>query len=256
MYALPVELHSIILDFAPSQSIPALCGTSRYFNAVAAPYRFHQLSISSKNAQRLLPSFRVLPEHHRRVYSLSITLPDAPSLPAVLGLLQLAKETISTLVVVSPAETPLATEPVSFGAILRVAATFPQLEELTLHGRHPPLPLPAGGWPRLRRLDLSGNPRPTGLPLPLASFLTLEQLRVSGLHQAVGFARALQDAVSQPGLIGRLELVIVLPPRKALPSRASVQREAEMRGILASLATSESDNAQSPIGLSVAEVQS
>ncbi|KAJ6555242.1 hypothetical protein B0H10DRAFT_1637510, partial [Mycena sp. CBHHK59/15] len=188
MDTLPPELHSLILEYACASPAGgrtplALSLINAYFHAVAAPFVFHTLAISSPTqATPILALLGATPAPARRIHRLLLG-PALPA-PAALALLHFAAPTLRVLA--------LAGAPALLAAALRVP--LPRLAALAVRGLYP---LPhAGALPALERLHLAGNRAPAGLPTALARACpALTHLRVAGLRGAPAFAKEVRAAL-------------------------------------------------------------
>ncbi|KAJ7486675.1 hypothetical protein FB451DRAFT_1227780 [Mycena latifolia] len=237
MESLPPELHTLILElacasFPGSQTPRALALTSTHFHAIAAPFLFCTIAVSSQEqATPLLALLAAAPAHQRRIHRLFI----GPALTSstVLRLVAFAAPTVYDLAVVATTSSLLA-------ALFRIH--LPQLKALSVHGFYP-LPRP-GAFPTLTYLHVAGNHSPAGLPAALARACpALTRLRVSSLRGAPAFARELRatlgadDGAPLPLMESvRLEAQADAGGKKS--NKVAQARDVEMRDILRTLGTS------------------
>lgn len=232
MQSLPPELHSFIVELtcasSPGAQTPrALALTSTYFHAVAAPFLFDTIAVSSEDrASHLLALLESTPAHQRRIHHLFL----GPTLcmQSVLRLLYFAAPTLHDLAVA--------------GSSSLLAAVFrmhmPQLRVLSVRGFYPVLR--PGAFPRLTHLHVAGNHSPVGLPLAVVRACpALTHLCVSSLQGAPAFARALRALLEGGGTL--LMSVILEAQKPDTTNRVAQARDVEMRDILGAMIAKRDD---------------
>ncbi|KAJ7097126.1 hypothetical protein B0H15DRAFT_773720 [Mycena belliarum] len=234
MDRLPPELHDLVLGLAcaapGSHKVPrALSLTSTYFRAIAKPFLFHTIAVSSvAQATIILALLEVAPAHQRSIRRLFIGA-DLPQL-TTFRLMHFAAPTVHDLAIVA--------ESALLSTIFRML--LPQLRALAVRGFYP-LPRP-GAFPILTHLHVSGRHSPGGLPPALARACpALTHIRVSSLRAAPAFAREMRAALEAEDARPPLASVILEaqpPPDGARLSKVDYARDAEMRDILSGLDTS------------------
>lgn len=245
---LPPELHILIASYVCQIDIPAsscaneledkfprppilsLEQVSRYWSAIAQPYKYRVLKVSVVPANtegaesavtKLLRRLASLPAHKRRTRDLHLSGPSHPTLePSEIDYTQTLPQLISLL---SPTLHSLTLSfPSSGYSTSLIACTysvpFPRLTHLRITGFYPPprvsAPLPladpqaqdaaaqretSSNFPALAHLRLSGVRNPSGI-LPSSAlrraFPALRTLEIAGVSGAPHFAHDVALAVA------------------------------------------------------------
>lgn len=243
MNSLPPELHSLIIELASGSTFGAnttraMSRTSTYFHAIASPFLFRTLAVSSQDqATQLLTLLEDTPVPKRHIHRLFLgpALNQSPA-PA-LRLLHFAAPTLRDLAAILTSFSSAL-----LGAVFRTP--LPHLKTLAVRGFYP-LPRP-GAFPALTHLHLAGNHSPAGLLTAVARACPeLTHLRVSSLRGATMFARELRGALEVEGaervFPPRIEYVALeaqTPVHQAKLSDVAELRDAHMRKVLLELTES------------------
>ncbi|KAJ3537527.1 hypothetical protein NMY22_g5560 [Coprinellus aureogranulatus] len=213
-------------------TIRSLSEVSKYFNAIARPYLFHTVSVTRPHSITLLDTslrnHASSGSHSSDVQMKNLFIGMGAALAApTQRILSLGSSSLRNLTL--DFSEAMQDSSVLFARVFRMP--FPHLVELTLIGFYPNPTVPSrppsprssnppspttvfrppptkvtledrsgkkGNFPLIKRLHLSGNRNPTGLFSvgSLSSvFPSLEELEISGLSMAIGFAEELREAV-------------------------------------------------------------
>jgi len=221
MNVLPVEMHSVICEFActdDGRTGRSLGLVSKYYREVVHPFRYQSIAVVGQSQVAEL-SYRLQktpPTQRVRNIFISDAAPDnesgippqhgASQITRLLGLVSSAVETL-TLHCDNP-RTSTSLLAFLFGL------HYPYLRELTVVGYYP-FPHVPNAMPRLKFLHLNGNRNPHGL-LQMGGLDVvcpeLTHLRISGLSRATAFAAELVEAMTGDDDASQALFNAMLPP--------------------------------------------